>query len=207
MSTNSDSEAKRGRKISRDHRLLDSAKLKFGIESDAALASWLGITKQEIYSVRAGRRSLGFIQRLKLLDHIAFQNGVRFVAEIANKSLAEKFLEWSRNIASSQAQAMLARVNWHESNVALLDAAKVLANKRTDAELAELLDLKPNTISMIRTGRSGLGERPRIKILALLWKELGDINFDHERFAATVNDPDKIAEAIESYKAEAAKRQ
>lgn len=205
MSTTLDSNTKAGRKTSRDHRLLDSAKKKFGIDSDAALASWLGITKQEIYSVRAGRRSLGFIQRLKLLDHIAFQNGVHFVTAIADKSLAEKFLEWSKSKASSQAKAMLDLVNWNESNVALLDSLKVLTNKRTDAELAELLDLKPNTISMIRSGRSGIGDRPRIKILALLWKELGGTDFDHEVFSATVDDPEKIAEAIDNYKAESVK--
>lgn len=151
MSTSPNSETTRGRKISRDHRLLDSAKRKFGIGSDAALAAWLGITKQEIYAVRAGSRSLGLVPRLKLLDHIAFQKGVRFIADIADVSLAEKFLEWSKSTANSQAKAKMEHINWHEANVALLDALKILTNGTTDAELAEILDIRPNTISMIRT--------------------------------------------------------
>jgi transcriptional regulator with XRE-family HTH domain len=202
MSTTKLSEAKRGRKISKDHRLLDAAKKKFAIESDAALAAWLGITKQEIYAVRATNRALGLVPRLRLLDHIAFQEGVHFIADIADESLADKFLTWSRKKANLQAKARMAHVNWNEAKVAILDALKVITNRKTDADLAELLELKPNTISMIRTGRNGLGERPRIKILALLLKEIDGTDFDHKRFAETIDDPEKIAEAIDNYRSE-----
>jgi hypothetical protein len=181
-------------RLIRDQKLLDSARKRFGFETDAALAAWLKIDKQEIYAVRAGRRTLGFVQRLKILDHISFATGIKLVASLANESLAEEFLAWSQRTANVQAEHHLRHIDWQQANVALLDATKLALGADTDAALARYLKLKPNTISMIRSGKSGLGDRPRLKILKLI---LENESFDPDAIEAIADDPDKIAEAIE----------
>lgn len=181
-------------KIVRDQKLLDSSRKHFGFETDAALAAWLKIEKQEIYAVRAGRRTLGFVLRLKILDHIAFVKGVGLVMSLTAESLAENFVKWSQQTANYQAEPRIKRINWDQANIALLDATKVVIGEETDAALAKFLGLKPNTISMIRSGKSGLGDRPRLKILNLI---LENENFDSDAVEEIADNPDKIAEAIE----------
>jgi len=146
-------------------KLLDKLLAGFNIQSDAALAAWLGIDKSAIYGVRSGKHRLGFIQKLKVLDRIGFLKGRSLIESILPQTLADYLAYISQTLASGHAEAQLARSNSPSPDSRILELAKSILGFSTDIPLARLLHIKANTISMIRAGRSVMGPEPRLRIL------------------------------------------
>lgn len=147
-------------------QLLDSIRIGFDIQSDAALAAWLGIDKSMISSVRTGTRRLGLIQRLKVLDRIGFLKTRTFVESLLPENLANELVKLNQRMVGRQAEEALDRISADNENVKLIDAAKLAFDIKTDAELAQILDVRDTTISMVRRGKTALGLVPKLKILA-----------------------------------------
>lgn len=145
--------------------LLDTLLKGFAISNDAQLAAWLGIDKSLIYSVRAGKRRIGIIPRLRILDHIGFLKARSILESILPENLAKVLVEFNNQLV---AENIAKAVEEHPDNpnVALLEATKIAFGYRTDAELALFLDVEHNTIATIRAGKSALGPKPKLKILA-----------------------------------------
>lgn len=145
--------------------LLDLLLKGFGISNDAQLAAWLKIDKSLIYATRAGKRRLGIIPRLRILDHIGFLKARSILESILPVNLASLLVEFNNHLVAENIANAL-RQNADNPNVALLEATKLAFGHSTDAELANFLKVEHNTIATIRSGKSALGPKPRLKILA-----------------------------------------
>lgn len=158
---------------SADSRLLDELRVGFAIESDRALAAWLGIEPSTLSVVRTGQHGFGQIQRLKVLDRIGFLRSRRLLESLLPDRLAQEVIAWSERNATAQARRALERVEAADANVKLLEVAKIAFGFDTDAQLADFLGLKRNAISMVRSGRGKLGERPKLQILKRVAPDAG----------------------------------
>lgn len=145
--------------------LLDVLLRGFGIKNDAQLAAWLEIDKSLLYAVRAGKRRLGLVPRLRVLDHIGFLKARSILESILPENLAKVLVEFNNQLVAELIKKAL-RENAEDPNVALLEATKIAFGHRTDAELAKFLEVQHNTIATIRSGKSSLGPKPKLKILA-----------------------------------------
>lgn len=155
----------------RECALLDALIAGFNLRNDAQLAIWLGVDKSLIYLTRAGKRRLGLVQRLKILDHIGFL-GMRSIAEaILPKNIAMQLAALNHEMVQEEIDRRLS-LSDQETSALLLDSMKSLAEFQTDAELANFLGVKHNTIATIRGGNSSLGPKPRLRILAFINNKL-----------------------------------
>ncbi len=145
--------------------LLDTLLKGFGIRNDAQLAAWLHIDKSLIYAVRAGKRRLGIVPRLRVLDHIGFLKARSILESILPDNLAKVLVDFNNQLVADNIRSAITRYS-STPEIALLEAAKLAFGHRTDAELANFLDVEHNTIATIRSGKSGLGPKPKLKILA-----------------------------------------
>lgn len=175
-------------------RLLDKLLEGFQIRSDAALAAWLGIDKSAIYGVRSGKHRLGFIHKLKVLDRIGFLKGRSLVESLLPEALAAKLTRISRTLASSQAEAALSRLTSQNPNAQLIDLTKLILGYETDIPLAHLLQIKTNTVSMIRSGRSALGPEAKLRLLGSV-----DRMIDAESILRVAKSNDLLSNAIDRW--------
>jgi DNA-binding XRE family transcriptional regulator len=148
-----------------ESRLLDEIRKGFGFESDAQLAAWLGVDRTAIYAVRDGRSRLSAIQRLKVLDRLGFLKSRKLVESLLPQKLAAEVTRWSQQAAVRSVAKSLRAGNANDDTV-LLELCKRAFGFATDAELAAFLGLQRPAISMIRSGKSGLGPLPRLRILS-----------------------------------------
>lgn len=175
-------------------RLLDSVRAGFNISSDAALAAWLGIDKSMISCVRSGTKKLGLIQRLKILDRIGFLKTRTFVESLLPERLAADLVAISQSNASHQAEEALARICAENENVKLIDAAKIAFHLSTDAELAQILDVRDTTISMVRRKKTALGVLPKLRLLARVTTE-----FQFQPLVDFLKSSQLLSDAIEKW--------
>lgn len=144
--------------------LLDTLRQGFGIRNDAQLAAWLGIDKSLIYLVRSGKRRLGIMQRLKILDQIGFLTARKFVEAILPENLARELKALSNFVVENKIAATSEDEKLN-ANITLLNVTKDAFSLSSDVELAEFLCIESNSISTIRSGKSSLGPKPRLRIL------------------------------------------
>ena len=156
-----------------DSRLLDELREGFRIDSDKALAAWLGIEPSTLSVVRTGRHGFGQVQRLKVLDRIGFLRTRRLLESLLPDRLALEVVDWSRRNATAQARRALERLESTGENARLIEVAKIAFEFDTDDELAAFLGVSRNAISMVRRGRGGLGERPKLRILKRVAPDAG----------------------------------
>ena len=154
-----------GKQSQSDAVLLDAIKDGFGLDTDSQVASFLKISAVTIHHVRHGRARLGIVQRLKVLDKIAFLNTRQWLERITPDNLSSAIRDSSHKLARKAASGCPSSSSDASPDAVLLVLAKDLFGVRTDAELAEHLGVARNTISMVRTGRSTLGPKPRLRIL------------------------------------------
>ena len=96
---------------------------------------------------------------------MGFLKGRSIIESILPENLGALLVEFNNQlVAESIAKAL--RQNADNPNVALLEVTKLAFGHSTDAELAQFLDVEHNTIATIRSGKSALGPKPRLKILA-----------------------------------------
>lgn len=173
--------------------LLDALLKGFEISNDAQLAAWLEIDKSLIYAVRAGKRRLGIIPRLRILDHIGFLKARSILESILPENLANVLVEFNnRLVAENIAKAL--EQNADNLNIALLEATKLAFGYRTDAELACFLEVEHNTIATIRSGKSALGPKPKLKILAQATK-----SFEPDALLASVESSKKLVKLLQNH--------
>ena len=153
--------------------MLDELREGFGIESDKALAAWLGIEPSTVSVVRTGKHGFGQVQRLKVLDRTGFLRTRRLLESLLPDRLAQEVLDWSQRNATAQARRALERLESTDANARLIEVAKIAFEFDTDNELAAFLGVSRNAISMVRRGRGGLGERPKLRILKRLAPDAG----------------------------------
>ncbi len=173
--------------------LLDALLKGFGISNDAQLAAWLEIDKSLIYAVRAGKRRLGIIPRLRILDHIGFLKARSILESILPENLANVLVEFNNHLVAENIAKALIR-NADNLNVALLEATKLAFGYRTDAELASFLEVEHNTIATIRSGKSALGPKPKLKILAQATKA-----FEPDALIASVESSKKLVKLLQHH--------
>lgn len=171
--------------------LLDKLLQGFGIRNDAQLASWLGIDKSLIYATRAGKRRLGLMQRLKILDHIGFLKARSILESILPENLARELVAFNKQIVAEQIR-QASSYNANDPNVTLLEATKVAFGYTTDAALADFLGVEHNTLATIRAGKSGLGPKPRLIILERLTNA-----FDAEALVQTLESSRKLVRLLD----------
>jgi hypothetical protein len=179
-----------------DGRLLDELREGFGVHSDAELAAWLGIDPSALSGVRRGRHGFAKAQRLKVLDRIGFLRTRKLVESLIPERLAAEVVRWSHRNANAQARAALAKLASHDANTHLLDATKIALEFDTDAQLAEFLGVRAHTISMIRTGRSGLGDGPKLRILSAISADV-----DHAEIEEALTSSEYLVKLVKQWRA------
>jgi hypothetical protein len=123
----------------RDAQLLDVLKTGFGLDSDAQVAAFLGITRTTIHSVRHGKARLGILQRLKILDHIGFLQSRQWLESLLPERLSERIRQSSQALAQRQARARQRLERALNVEGELLDLVQDACGFRTDTELADFL--------------------------------------------------------------------
>ena len=179
--------------ISDEVVLLDVLLKGFGISNDAQLAAWLGIDKSLIYATRAGKRRLGIIPRLRILDHMGFLKARSILESIIPENLGSLLVEFNNQLVAERIAKAL-RQHADNPNVALLEATKLAFGHSTDAELAQFLDVEHNTIATIRSGKSALGPKPRLKILAQITNA-----FDTDTLLSSVESSKKLVKLLQRH--------
>ncbi|MEY6433008.1 hypothetical protein ABC977_11385 [Thioalkalicoccus limnaeus] len=177
----------------RDAELLDVLKTGFGLDSDAQVAAFLGITRTTIHSVRHGKARLGILQRIKILDHIGFLHSRQWLESLLPERLSERIRRSSHRLARRQVRARQRLKRDLDVEGELLDLVQDACGFRTDTELAEFLGVARNTISNVRAGRASLGPRPRLRILNQF------APFDTERVDAVLDSTDALIEAVREW--------
>jgi hypothetical protein len=180
-------------RISEETLLLDTLLSGFGIKNDAQLAVWLGIDKSLLYATRAGKRRLGVMPRLKVLDHIGFLKVRSLVEAILPERLAHDLVALNVRMVHQRIHD-LDSCRSADPNVVVLDEAKLAFGFHTDSDLAEFLALQHNTLATIRAGKSGLGPKPRLRILERLWQD-----FNADAVLATIESSLTLVRAVNDW--------
>lgn len=171
--------------MSFDTEIFDHLKRSMGFVSDAQLMSWLGISKDSLSGIRTGRLAMGESIRFTLLEkwwtHLRAQSpdlSVRaslpppdtdrlgqissaFSAAVLYKAVAERLSTQEQAIRSADRPFEPQK---QSADAALLEAFKLYKKCPTDTDLAAVLGVKRHSISMVRSGKNGLGPRPLLKI-------------------------------------------
>jgi transcriptional regulator with XRE-family HTH domain/DNA-binding XRE family transcriptional regulator len=148
--------------------LVDIVRERFVLHSDAALATFVGVTRSTIYQIRHGEIRLGPLPRLKVLDHIGFVPGRSLVEMVASASLLDRYRARCRAAGYPlPPRASLGAARGSE-DAELLDIATHAFQFRRDQDLAAILGLARSTVSAVRTDRAPLGTRPRLRLLRLV---------------------------------------
>lgn len=165
--------------------IFDFLKSSMGFESDAQLMTWLGISKDSLSGMRTGRLPMGDNIRFLILNkwwtqlrpkldeeasmgaqpihapHSSMQTDSGFNAQSLLETITARRLAKEKEAGCSVPSNETAP---NSVDGALLDAYKALKCCATDAELASLLGIKRQSISMVRSGRNGLGPIPLLRI-------------------------------------------
>lgn len=173
--------------------LLDVIKDGFGLQTDAELAGFLGITRSALCTVRHKTRKLGPKSKFIVLDKIAFLGVRNWVELITGQYIGQRFHELSVERARYVGRKNTPHDNFRAAEMSLPDEIKQCLSIVTDEELAEILGINRNHISMVRSGKSKLGIDPTLKLLQLI------DNIDSSRVHEAITDPDVLIEAIRAY--------
>lgn len=171
--------------MSFETEVIDYLKRAMGFVSDVQLMNWIGISKDSLSGIRTGRLVMGESIRFALLDkwwmHLRQQPLGQLMAS-DQASLVKNALEKNPSDFSAHALSCTVRDRLHAKtkdgsvpdcpsesemkspDACLLEAYKAYKRCSTDAELAALLGIKRQSISMVRAGRNGLGPIPLLKI-------------------------------------------
>ncbi len=171
--------------MSFETEVIDYLKQAMGFVSDTQLMNWIGISKDSVSGIRTGRLIMGESIRFALLDKWWMHVRQQPTGQLAMFDLASLARNAPRNTQSDFSAQVLAGVvcdrlhaqakagsvpdcpsesETRSPDACLLEAYKAYKGCSTDAELAALLGIKRQSISMVRAGRNGLGPLPLLKI-------------------------------------------
>lgn len=137
-----------------DIDLLDALKNAFNLKNDAEIAKFLNVTRTTVHAIRFKSTGLGINPKLIVLSRMFFLNRSNWAESISVESLT-KLILISNGLT----------IKTNDAEFSFIDAIKVLFNFDTDESLSAVLGVARNTISMVRSGRSELGPKPKLKIL------------------------------------------
>jgi len=186
--------------------ILDKVKKLFNLKGDVQVAYFLGITPSAVSQIRNNLISLGFFQRIKLVDMlvaITVTDGFDSFApeEIIKISLfkdvlaaicldnIEKKLQQLQSNANSNVSGILDR---EQCDARLIDMFKNYFGFKTDTDLGDFIGLKKAAISNIRKGKAGIGEIARIRMLGKV-----DNNFDSISYEEFIQSNDRLEKLID----------
>lgn len=165
--------------------VFDFLKISLGFESDNQLSSWLGISRDSLSGIRTGRLPMGENIRFLILDKWWTQLRHRQMADSSAVPYGEGAHPTTKNgVTGFNVEALLKAINTQldtlgtEASPAvtagdsgsksadgeLLGAYKALKGCATDTELANLLGIKRQSVSMVRSGKNGLGPLPLLRL-------------------------------------------
>jgi hypothetical protein len=164
--------------MSFDTKIFDYLKDRMGFVSDVQLMNWLGISKPSLSGIRTGRLPMGDSIRFVILTKWWSELRHRPTAVNTPVQASGALEQVVRTPSGFCSKALLDTVNAHLKVLGkdtrgsdhksvdgeLLDAYKVLKGCSTDTDLASLLGIKRQSISMVRSGRNDLGPIPLLKI-------------------------------------------
>ena len=168
--------------MSFDKKLLAHLKQQLGFKSDAQLMHWSGISRDSMSGIQTGRLAMGESIRFVLLEkwwtHLrprtkasASEAGASEKMDMATANeepaelSAQSLLEIARKRLDPQSAARLVALGVSApADVLLLEAYKLYKGCETDTKLADLLGIKRNSVSMVRSGHSKFGPLPLLKI-------------------------------------------
>ena len=177
--------------MSFDKKLLAHLKQQLGFKSDAQLMHWSGISRDSMSGIQTGRLAMGETIRFVLLskwwtqlrpkagagakpsaitgDENAGEErdvlGVVLASEEPAELSAQALLEIVRKRLDPPSAARLVTLGVSTPpDTLLLEAYKICKGCETDTELAALLGIKRNSVSMVRSGHSKFGPLPLLKI-------------------------------------------
>lgn len=148
-----------------ESKIFDHLKQAKRLDSDAALMDWLGISRDSLSGIRTGRLPMG--------DSIRFQILNRWWSELRPQSVGAQPAVGIQHLPLLNAESLLNFIESRYKNsgdqslsidAQLLEAYKRLKGFKTDAEYAAALGVKRHSISMVRSGKNGLGPIPLLKI-------------------------------------------
>ena len=176
-----------------DAKLIDALKQALGYTTDVEVAGFLGVDKQMVYQARHGISSLGQRQRFKIIDRVLYRRTENLALRCLPANLVKRILELRKAQYEGWALSETEEGDPLPADAQLLDLYKQFRNLRTDAEMAKVLGIKRQSISMVRTGRSKLGPLPRLRIFRDVWQEdIADIEValeSSEALLEMINNP------------------
>jgi len=167
-----------------DAAVFDYLKKSIGLESDTELVSWLEISRDSLSGIRTGRLPMGDAIRFQILNkwwaelrpasvgfpelaaqpfkpHVGAQTTSAFCSAALLPALQLRLKEMGKEVPAA---AVSGSAKSMPVDGELLEAYKVYRECATDAQMATLLGIKRQSISMVRSGRNGLGPIPLLKI-------------------------------------------
>jgi len=148
-----------------DERLLDEIRDGFGLKNDSELATFLGLTRTTIHNVRFKGAKLGLKSRMLVLDRIGFLRVANWTQRIAPASLAGAIHAGNEHLTQQNIAGPPPADAAQVAEVDLIEVIKQTFGFENDVDLANFLGVARNTISMVRSGKSALGPKPRLRIL------------------------------------------
>lgn len=157
-----------------DAKLIDALKQAFEYSTDVEVAGFLGVDPHTIYMVRKGDYVLGERQRFKIMDKVLYRSTENLALRCLPKNLAQRIFEIRRDQAQRWALKETEDGAPPIEDSQLLGIYKEFRGFKTDKEMAEVLGIKPQSISMVRSGKNRLGPLPRLRIFRDVWGESVD---------------------------------
>ena len=170
-----------------DIEVFDYLKKTLGLESEIELMNWLEISRDSLSGIRTGRLPMGDSIRFQILrkwwatlrpnSHSVGHPDKAVQASNSMPIAIDSYPSFSAKSMLTELQLRLTEVDKDVLGAAgtghtqsmpvdgeLLEAYKVFKGCATDTELANLLGIKRQSISMVRSGRNKLGPIPLLKI-------------------------------------------
>ena len=185
---------------------LDELKSRLGIATYAGLARHLGMSKQGLAHVRAGRQDLSVETKLAVLSQLG--------GEVSDEAFEGLFPHKTRREVGGKVTGIFDPEDGEQYDdgfwVARIEQIKEKMDVNSDYELARALSISPTMLSNQRAGKDGLSSVAKIKILDKLGYAVARdalvsllpprirkkfVDFDNLRFVGSGNKSEKSSTA------------
>jgi hypothetical protein len=167
-------------RIVQSAEILDFLKQVFDIKNDSQLARFLDVTRASIHTLRQPGRSIGKHTRLVVMEKINHRGIPNWRQRLSREYIENKLRESGFTTDELNPER------------AFLSLLKSFYKCDNDLQLARILDLKPNTLSMYRVGRTSLGTLPMLRVFCdiekLSYEELMPCFLYNSSFKTVIED-------------------
>ena len=177
--------------MSADTDLIDQIKNQFHYATDLEVSVFLGVNKDTISAIRNNRTVIGESLRCNILEKwIARDCASSDDSIFSVQKLLAKLIDLRSVQGELRGTVGLVKDPTVCEDAALIDLYKAYKNISTDGDLANVLGIKRNSISMVRHGNSRLGPLPRVRIYGEIFSE------DTAEFEAALKSSDVLLELV-----------